>query len=450
MEDIEDPVNIIGISDLVNKKHSNSKLDLYAIEKDTVGSSGVKPMKAVDPVIEFKNTLKELSRDTGINLENEYSESDRNSTRSSRSVSGSELESASESDSEIDRKTKTVKSRSRLSRRLNLKSKLSRRSTNRSNSGSEYESVSGSGSKSGSDYGSEYGSGSDYGSGYGSGSEYGPGSVLEDEEDNTYKKDKNKYLYRNEEPYQEEVPAPRHFKYGITKPKSHIMDRHPSERKSHSDKQYTNRQYSDRHQSYGYNDPYRNHKNNEYLDKALDTYSGTKEINEKQEDEEDTKAILLDDIDELKDELLKEDIDLSRIPNLNKDSSITDIKKVHSILKRRYTKTRCNSLGSEIIMAGAQGLEYIFNGQRRIMGYTPDLTGYSQTLRVKLRRLRYETSTIVSDIMDNYNISPMGRVLLEIIPGAFIYSSAKKAQSQRSNYSPDQLSTAFDDLRQFD
>ncbi len=56
----------------------------------------------------------------------------------------------------------------------------------------------------------------------------------------------------------------------------------------------------------------------------------------------------------------------------------------------------------------------------------PDLTGYSDTVKVKLRRLKYETSTIASTIMEQYDISPLTRIVLELVPGMFIHSTLRK------------------------
>jgi hypothetical protein len=143
-------------------------------------------------------------------------------------------------------------------------------------------------------------------------------------------------------------------------------------------------------------------------------------------------------------------VDLSRIREVDKDSSLDDIKKIHKILRLKYDRKRCNSFGTEIILAGAQGLEYLFNGKRNIGSYYPDLTGWHNTIRPKLRRMRYETSTIVSNILQDYHIGPAARVSLELIPSAILYSRMRRDQHGKNNYSPDEMMNAFEDLRQFD
>jgi hypothetical protein len=199
---------------------------------------------------------------------------------------------------------------------------------------------------------------------------------------------------------------------------------------------------------------YRSNDPTAYLDEALRTYSGEQsDVSVEREKLEDTKATLLEDIDELITELSSEvpPVDLSRIPKVNQDSPIDLVKKVRRILQMKYDRRRCNTLGSEMILAGSQGLGYIFDGRRKIGPFAPNLEGWHNTVRPKLRRMKYETSTIVSGIMQEYNIGPLGRVLLELVPSAVLYSNMRSGPStQQGQYTQDQMSQAFDDLRQFD
>ena len=189
----------------------------------------------------------------------------------------------------------------------------------------------------------------------------------------------------------------------------------------------------------------------DHISEALKTYSGDKEqVSADHETEEDIKTILLEDVDELRYELEQDQIDVSRIPQVNKDSSLEDVKKIRKILRMKYDRKRCDSFGTEIIMASAQGLEYLFDGKKKWGPYRPDLLGWSNTIRPKLRRMKYETSTIIASVMQEYNIGPMARIGLELIPSAILYSRMRREQHGKANYSPDQMSEALEDLRQFD
>lgn len=355
MTDIEDPTNLTGISLIVNKKHTDNRMDLNLVEKNLIGSTGLKPIRETDPVEELKNTLKDIHTETGI-------PDDASSLANSRP----------ERNIRINKLSKFVKNR------------------NRKPILSETESSSDSGSTD-SDSGSES---------YYSGSESyysGQTSRTTPSRASSFRKPKNPDTMENNFYQEKKTIQP-----------------------------------------------------NNHFDEALKVYSGKKEVNPEIENEEELKGTLLEDIDELKSELKADDVDISRVPYVDKNSSFPEVKNVHKILRMKYDRKRCNSFGTEIILAGAQGLEYIFNGKRNFGGYTPDLTGWHNTIRPKLRRLKFETSTIVSNVMHDYNIGAVGRLLLELVPSAILYSRIRRDQHGKSNYSPDAMSEAFEDLRQFD
>jgi hypothetical protein len=211
---------------------------------------------------------------------------------------------------------------------------------------------------------------------------------------------------------------------------------------SHHDERHHRSHYYRRHE---------HHDKNSYLDDVLKNYSNySKKITAEEDNEEELKIILLEDIDELKQELEADGSQLARIPEVNRDSKMIDIKEIHKILRLKYDRKRCTTLGTELILAGAKSLEWVFDGKRSFGIYKPDLTDWSNTLRAKLRRLKYESSTIVSDAMQSLSFGPASRLALELIPSAILYSNMRKNAYGKTNYSPEQMSEAFEDLRQFE
>ena len=97
-------------------------------------------------------------------------------------------------------------------------------------------------------------------------------------------------------------------------------------------------------------------------------------------------------------------------------------KNVYKILRLKNDRNRYCSFAEEIILAGAQGIEHLFDGKKEWFGRKPDLVGWHQTVKVKLRRMRFETSTMVQGVMQEYNMSPGMRLMLELIPSMFLYS----------------------------
>ena len=146
------------------------------------------------------------------------------------------------------------------------------------------------------------------------------------------------------------------------------------------------------------------------------------------EDIKNQKSGLLEQIQLLKLMLLEENEDVSNIPDLNENDSIDRLEHIYKILKIKKDRIQFSTLGEELIMFGVHIIESIFDGEREFFGlYKPNLTGWHNSVQIKLRRLRYETSTVVSDVVQSYNISYGTRLAIELIPSLFLYSKIKTA-----------------------
>lgn len=151
------------------------------------------------------------------------------------------------------------------------------------------------------------------------------------------------------------------------------------------------------------------------------------------ETEEDDKNSLLEEIDTLRTSLEDDGIQIKHIPIVTKDSNLRDIQNVHKILMLKADRNRYCSFAEEIILSASHGMEYLFDGETDWFGRRPNLVGWSNTVRSKLRRCRFHTSTFVKDIMQEYNFSSGTRLLLELLPSMFLFSRQKRlAQSQQS------------------
>jgi len=186
------------------------------------------------------------------------------------------------------------------------------------------------------------------------------------------------------------------------------------------------------------------------FDQVLQGYGGPEIINADKENEEENKTFMLEDIDELMAELQDDDVDLSRIPKVNQDSPLDDVSQVQKILRMKYDRRRYTTFGTEFILAGVHGLEYLFDGKRKWGPYQPDLTNWHNTVRTKLRRMRYETSMIVADAMSTWNVGALTRIMIELVPSAFLHSRMRSEQHGKAGYSPDQMSETYDALRAYD
>ena len=170
------------------------------------------------------------------------------------------------------------------------------------------------------------------------------------------------------------------------------------------------------------------------------------EFNIEKEKDEDDKASLFEQIDMLKITLEDEGIDISGVPNVDKNSSTRDVQNVYKILRLKNDRNRYCSFAEELILAGAYGLEYVFDGKKEWFGRKPDLIGWPDTVKVKLRRMRYETSTFVQDVMQEYNMSSGVRLALELLPSMFLYSRNRRISQQDNLISDSEYKNAISDL----
>jgi hypothetical protein len=165
------------------------------------------------------------------------------------------------------------------------------------------------------------------------------------------------------------------------------------------------------------------------------------------EKEEDDKAILLEQIDMLITNLKDEGIDVNRVPEVDNSSPIEDIENVHKILRLKNDRNRYCSFAEECILAGSHTLEWLFDGKKQYMSRRPDLRGWSATVNIKLRRMRYDTSTFVSEVMQDYNLGHGTRILFELLPSLFLYSKMKKSQYADNLITSDEMNSAIDRIR---
>jgi hypothetical protein len=185
----------------------------------------------------------------------------------------------------------------------------------------------------------------------------------------------------------------------------------------------------------------------QHIDSVIRT--GDNYISIEKEKKEDDKYAMLAEIDSLMASLVDEDIDLSRIPVVNRHSPCDEVESVLKILRHKSDHTRYCSFAEEFIMFGAYALEELFDGQRTWFGrYQPDLTGWHNSVHIKMRRMRHDTGQLVSGVMQDYNIGPGARVLLELVPNMIVYSKTRKQQhSQPGLFSDEAMMVASQKLR---
>jgi hypothetical protein len=146
------------------------------------------------------------------------------------------------------------------------------------------------------------------------------------------------------------------------------------------------------------------------------------------ENREDMKLTLLEKIDNLIEELEDDGVNLDKIPKVDYTSNLEKIEYVAKLLMLKSNRNRYSGLGEEFILAIAGGLEILCDGKREFLGIKPNLVGYSDVVKVKLRRVKNDTSQIVSNVVEKYEMSPIMTLLIELIPGLFLHSRRRSSQ----------------------
>lgn len=138
-----------------------------------------------------------------------------------------------------------------------------------------------------------------------------------------------------------------------------------------------------------------------------------------------TKSYYMEQIGRLKQSLKAQYQNIDDIHPVTYSSSIDDIKIVYDILHKKNRQARYVNIGRELLTSFAHLVESAFDGKREYFGMKPDLTGWSDTVRVKARNLDYELSSMVDDMMGSSNMSNAAVLGLELVPSAIVYSRSR-------------------------
>lgn len=162
--------------------------------------------------------------------------------------------------------------------------------------------------------------------------------------------------------------------------------------------------------------------------------------------DEDLKCAHLAEIDSLMSALQQEDIDVSRLPKVDANSSFQDVETALKIWRHKNDQTRCTSFAEEALILVSHVLEDVFNGKSTYFGrFRPNLKGYHNHMHAKLRRIRHDTGQVVSNMISSGGIGPGWRILMELVPNMFIYSKQRKLHDDETDFADDE--SAMDGVR---
>lgn len=175
-------------------------------------------------------------------------------------------------------------------------------------------------------------------------------------------------------------------------------------------------------------------------------------IDMEQEIEEERKNTFLEQIEALRDDLNELGVSVEGSQYyVSYDAPLKRIEEVHRRLTFKYNKLKYNSIAEEALVAGASLLEMVFNGKHEYFGCRPDITGYSDVVKSKLKRIRVETSTAVSRFVAKNNVGVAPRLMMELLPSLITQSQRRKLQAGDSlnanmNYKKNSIRSHISDL----
>ena len=209
------------------------------------------------------------------------------------------------------------------------------------------------------------------------------------------------------------------------------------------------------HEHHRYKDDEPTHRSESQLDTAMNFIRNDTNSSKVVEHHEikDSKITMIAEIEQLKEQLASDDINVESYPTPTVDSTYDSIKSVLDALKNKYDKNRYSSLAEEILIGAATALETVFDGTREIplFGWRPDYTGYHNTVNVKLNRMQYETSNIVGKFFKKNHISDGARCALELLPTLFTYPKVNASQNKQQGISSNQkYQSAMSSVRRTD
>ena len=144
---------------------------------------------------------------------------------------------------------------------------------------------------------------------------------------------------------------------------------------------------------------------------------------------DDEKLMMIEQIEELKINLELEDMDVSRF-KVNENDSFDTIRKIHTKLKLKSQYKSYSGMFEHSVILGAECVEWAFDGNKDYFGYTPDMTGWSETIQVRLQRMKLETASFVSGIMQEYKMSSGLNIFFQLILSGVMHSVAKNKENQ--------------------
>lgn len=137
--------------------------------------------------------------------------------------------------------------------------------------------------------------------------------------------------------------------------------------------------------------------------------------------ENDRKLVMIEEIEDLLSVFKDNGEDMSHVHVPTAGDPTEVIQSTLKILRRHNDMRRFSSFADDCIMLAAASLEELCDGKRDWFGFKPNLVGWSNQVRAKLKRMHHDTAQIASSVFNDYNIGPGTRLMFELVPNLVMY-----------------------------
>jgi len=173
----------------------------------------------------------------------------------------------------------------------------------------------------------------------------------------------------------------------------------------------------------------------DFTEEVQHSYSAIEEQNERT-----LKQEKIEEIRQLKLTLMDEGVNCDAIVVPKEEDTMGTIDSTLYTLQLKLDRTHYSTMAEGLVTGFVETVvEGIFDGKRSFpMIGAPDYTDYSKTVSMKMYRMRHQTSQVVGRVIQKYNIGPMARIFLELVPSIFTYPKERRKRLQsRSGLSND-------------
>ena len=138
----------------------------------------------------------------------------------------------------------------------------------------------------------------------------------------------------------------------------------------------------------------------------------------------DDKLTKLEEIENLESQLNLKKEELNNY-SVNKDDDYNTIKNIWERLRHKSELEQYDHLLTQAIEFTAGIVEKVFDGKKQYFGYSPDMTDWSSSIKLKLKRMAPQKTKVVSDMVRNYKLNDSTHIILQLALSGILYSQTR-------------------------